>query len=116
MVNVHPPNKTLLLYKLILNGLCLKFMFFLNLIHTERYALVKLPDGITTFLVHWLQYKSNVFYILVNDILNLFDNAKCLLVKLYNKLIHSFMYADDLLILSETDSSVRISNYAKNGS
>ena len=39
----------------------------------------------------------------------LFDNAKCDPVKLHTKLIHCFMYADDLLILSETENG----NYAK---
>ena len=63
---------------------------------------------------------SSMFYnLFVNDIFDLFDNAKCDPVKLRNKLIHCLMYADDLLILSETkngltESLERLGNYAKN--
>ena len=59
-----------------------------------------------------------LFNLLVDDIFDLFDNAKCDPVKLHTKLIHCLMYADDLLILSETNNSLTeslkgLSNYAK---
>ena len=59
-----------------------------------------------------------LFNLFVNDIFYLFDNAKCDLVKLQTKLIHCLMYADDLLILSETENGLtkrleKLSNYAK---
>ena len=59
-----------------------------------------------------------LFNLFVNDIVYLFDNAKCDPVKLHTKLIHCLIYADDLLMLSETvngltESLERLSNYAK---
>ena len=59
-----------------------------------------------------------LFNLFVNDIFDLFDNAKCDSVKLQTKLIPCLMYADDLLILSEIENGLnesleRLSNYAK---
>ena len=58
------------------------------------------------------------FNLFVNYIFDPFYNAKCDPVKLHTKLIHCLMYADDFLILSETENGLtesleRLSNYAK---
>ena len=59
-----------------------------------------------------------LFNLFVNDIFDLFDNATRDPVKLHTKLIHCLMYADDLVILSETENGLTeslegLSNYAK---
>ena len=113
-----------LLYKLILNGLSLKFILLIKSMYTELQAAVKLPNGVTPYFSSLVGVRQGcnlspmLFNLFVNDIFDLFDNAKCDPVKLQTKLIHCLMYADDLLILSETENGLtksleRLSNYAK---
>ena len=91
---------------------------------TELQAAVKLPNGVTPYFSSLIGVRQGcnltpmLFNLFVNDISGLFDNARCDPVKLHTKLIHSLMYADDLLILSETENGLtesleRPSNYAK---
>ena len=113
-----------LLYKLILNGLSLKFILLIKSMYAELQAAVKLPNGVTPYFSSLVGVRQScnlspmLFNLFVNDIFDLFDNAKCDPVKLQTKLIHCLMYADDLLILSETENGLtksleRLSNYAK---
>ena len=113
-----------LLYKLILNGLSLKFILLIKSMYTELQAAVKLPNGVTPYFSSLVGVRQGcnlspmLFNLFVNDIFDLFDNARCDPVKLITKLIHCLMYADDLLILSETENGLtksldRLSNYAK---
>ena len=113
-----------LLYRLILNGLSLKFILLIKSMYTELQAAVKLPNGVTPYFSSLVGVRQGcnlspmLFNLFVNDIFDLFDNAKCDPVKLQTKLIHCYMYADDLLILSETENGLtksleRLSNYAK---
>ena len=85
---------------------------------------MKLPKGVTPYFSSLVGVRQGcnlspmLFNLFVNDIFDLFDNAKCYPVKLHAKLIHCLMYADDLLILSETENVLtesleRLSNYAK---
>ena len=85
---------------------------------------MKLPNGVTPYFSSLVGVRQScnlgpmLFNLFVNDIFYLFDNAKCDPVKLQTKLIHCLMYADDLLILSETENGLtesleRLSNYAK---
>ena len=94
-----------LLYKLILNGLSLKFIFLIKSTYTELQATLTLPNRVTPYfsLLVGVRQGCNLspmlFNLFVNDIFYLFDNAKCDPVKLHTKLIHCLMYADNLLIL-----------------
>ena len=92
--------------------------------YTELQAALKLPNGVTPYFSSLIGVRQGcnlsplLFNFFVNDIFDLFDNAKCDPVKLHNKLIHCLMYADDLLILSETENGLtesleRLNNYAK---
>ena len=85
---------------------------------------MKLPNGVTPYFSSLTGVRQGcnlspmLFNLFVNDIFDLFDNANCDPVKLQTKLIHCLMYADDLLILSETKNGLtksleRLSNYAK---
>ena len=95
--------------------------------YTELQAAVKKPNEETCYslfssLVGVRQSCSlspMLFNLFVDDIFDLFDNAKCDPVKLHTKLIHCLMYADDLIILPETGNGLtesleeRLSNYVK---
>ena len=94
--------------------------------YTELQAAVKLPDRVTPYFSSLVGVRQGcnlllsqmLFNLFVNDIFDLFDNAKCDPVKLQIKLIHCLMYDDDLLILSETENGLtksleRLSDYAK---
>ena len=92
--------------------------------YTELQAAVKLPNRVTPYFSSLVGAQQScdlspmLFNLFVNDIFDLSDNAKCDPVKLHTKLIHCLMYADDLLILSETENGLtesleRLSNYAK---
>ena len=98
--------------------------FRIKSMYTEFQASVKLPNGVTPYFSSLVGVRQGcnlspmLFNLFVNDIFDLFDNAKCDPVKLQTKLIHCLMYADDLLILSETENDLtksleRLSNYAK---
>ena len=92
--------------------------------YSELKAAVKLSNGITPFfnstagLRQGCNLSPPLFNIFVNDIFDIFDDLKCCPVKLNNKPITSLMYADDLLILSETEDGLkeslqRLGKYAK---
>ena len=113
-----------LLYKLILYGLSFQIISLIDSMYSELKAAVKLSNGITPFfnsavgLRQGCNLSSLLFNIFVNDIFDIFDDLKCCPVKLNNKPITSLMYADDLLILSETEDGLkeslqRLGKYAK---
>ena len=113
-----------LLYKLILNGLSFQFISLIDSMYSELKAAVKLSNGITPFFNSAVGLRQGcnlsplLFNIFVNDIFDIFDDLKCCPVKLNNKPITSLMYADDLLILSETEDGLkkslqRLGKYAK---
>ena len=110
-----------LLYELILNGLSIQFISLIDAMYSELKGAVKLSNGITPFynsaagLRQGCNLSPLLFNIFVNDI---FDDLRCCPVKLNNKPITSLMYADDLLILSETEDGLkeslqRLGKYAK---
>ena len=113
-----------LLYKLILNGLSFQFISLIDSMYSELKAAVKLSNGITPFFNSAVGLRQGcnlsplLFNIFVNDIFDIFYDLKCCPVKLNNKPITSLMYADDLLILSETEDGLkeslqRLGKYAK---
>ena len=69
---------------------------------------VKLSNGITPFssllgVRQGCNLSSLLFDIFANDIFDIFEGKECRPVNLHNKPISCLMYADDLLILSETE-------------
>ena len=73
---------------------------------------VKLSNGITPFFSSLVGVRQGcnlsplLFDIFVNDIFEIFDGKECCPINLYNKPINCLMYADDLLILSETEDGL----------
>ena len=113
-----------LLYRLILNGLSFQFISLVDSLYSELKAAVKLSNGITPFFNSAVGLRQGcnlsplLLNIFVNDIFDIFDDLKCCPVKLNNKPITSLMYADDLLILSETEDGLKeslqkLGKYAK---
>ena len=113
-----------LLYKLIINGLSFQFISLIDSMYSELKAAVKLSNGITPFFNSAVGLRQGcnlsplLLNIFVNDIFDIFNDLKCCPVKLNNKPITSLMYADDLLILSETEDGLkeslqRLGKYAK---
>ena len=101
-----------LLYKLILNGLSFKFVSLISSMYDDLQMTVKLSNGITPFFSSLMDVRQGcnlsplLFDIFVNDIFDIFDGKECCPVNLHNKPIICLMYADDLLILSETDDGL----------
>ena len=112
-----------LLYKLIVNGLSFKFVSLISSMYTDDSEII---NCITPFFSSVVGVRQGcnlsplLFHIFVNDIFEIFDGKECCPVNLYNKSISCLMYADDLLILSETEDSLteclqRLNRYSHNG-
>ena len=85
---------------------------------------VKLSDGVTPFFDSLLGVRQGcnlsplLFNLFVNDIFQELKDNSCEPIKLQQKDINCLMYADDLLILSETEAGLnnslqRLGKYAK---
>ena len=113
-----------LLYKLILNGLSTKFIHLIKSMYEDLQLSVKLSDGVTPFFDTLLGVRQGcnlsplLFNLSVNDIFQELKDNSCQPIKLQQKDINCLMYADDLLILSETEAGLnnslqRLGKYAK---
>ena len=97
-----------LLYKLINNGLSYKFTSLIKSMYEDIKMAVKLPGGLTPFFesVVGLRQGCNIspmlFNVYVNDLIEELQNDDCDPVIINNCSISCLMYADDLLILSES--------------
>ena len=99
-----------LLFKLILNRLSTKFTHLIKSMHEDLQLSVKLSDGVTPFFGSYLGVRQRcnfsllLFNLLVNDIFQELKHNSCEAIKLQKKGINCLIYADNLLILSETEA------------
>ena len=97
-----------LLYKLIKNGLSYKFISLIKSMYEDIKMAVKLPGGLTPFFESLVGLRQGcnlspmLFNIYVNDLIEELQNDDCDPVIINNCSISCLMYADDLLVLSES--------------
>ena len=112
-----------LLYKLILNGMSTNFIHLIKSMYEDLQLSVKL-SGVTPFFDSLLGVRQGgnlsplSFNLFVNDIFQEFKDNSSEPIKLQQKDINCLMYADDLLILSETEAGLnsslqKLGKYAK---
>ena len=101
-----------LFFKLISNGCSKNFMRILLRMYSSVVTSVKLHNGITPFFKSHIGVKQGcnlsptLFNIFVNDIPSLFTNS-CAPVKLGETNLNCLLYADDLVLLSESESGLQ---------
>ena len=101
-----------LYYKLIGMNISRRFITLLRSMYTDLTAAVKLPNGITQSFVsktgvrQGCNLSPTLFNLFINDIVELFDE-QCLPPTIGNQKINCLMYADDILILSETEEGLK---------
>ncbi len=101
-----------LMYKLLSNGITGKFFTIVQDMYKEVKCCVKTCEGLTpTFNVSQGVKQGEVlspalFNLYINDIPDIFDNA-CDPVKLSNTTLNCLMYADDLVILSNSKDGLQ---------
>lgn len=86
-------------------------MIYLRYVLSVKYS-VKLEDGTTPFFSSFVGVKQGcnlsptLFNIVINDIPNLFNDSRDP-VRLDNKNLNCFLYADDLVLLSESQKGLQ---------
>ena len=103
-----------LLYKLMLNGLGYKFIKLIESMYQGIKCSVKLSNGTTPLFNSYVGLRQGcnlspmLFNLFINDIFHIFyDNGSgCFPVTLGKHKLNCLMYADDLLILSETEQGL----------
>ena len=114
-----------LLFKLTSCGCIKTFLRFISNMYSSVNYLVKLKDGVTPPFQFYIGLKQGcnlsptLFNIFINGIPNLF-NQSCDPVKLDNTDLSCLLYADDLILLSESKAGLqkylsKLEIYAKNG-
>ena len=101
-----------LLYILILNGLSTKFIHLIKSMYEDLQLSVKLSDGVTPFFDSLLGVRQEchlsplLFNLFVNNIFQELKDNSCEHIELQQKDINCLMYADQLLILLETEAGL----------
>lgn len=101
-----------LFFKLIKYGCSRKFISILLSMYSSTKAAVKLEQGITSFFQSHIGVKQGcnlspmLFNIFINDIPDLFSTI-CDPVKLGDTKLNCLLYADDLVLLSESESGLQ---------
>ena len=103
-----------LLYKLMLNGLSYKFIKLIESMYQGIKCSVKLSNGTTPLFNSYVGLRQGcnlspmLFNLFINDIFHIFydNSSECFPVTLGKHKLNCLMYADDLLILSETEQGL----------
>ena len=103
-----------LLYKLInqysIGG---KFYTMIKSMYKNAKTSVKLSDGVTNVFNLEKGIKQGdtlspfLFNLFLNDVNNIFSSSKCASPSLFNRVVNCLLYADDLLVVSETKSGLQ---------
>ena len=100
-----------LMYKLQMIGISSNFYRIIKCMYTENEVCMKFKDQITDFFTSTIGVKqgdnlsSTLFNIYINDLTNCFTNS-CDPIQIGSSKIHCLMYADDIILLSESASGL----------
>ena len=101
-----------LFFKLILNGCSKRFIRLMLSMYSSNDCSVKLEEGYTTFFRSHVGVKQGcnlsptLFNLFINDLPDIFDRS-CTPVKLNNTNLSCLLYADDLVLLSESRTGLQ---------
>ena len=113
--------------KLYSYGISAKFINILKSMYDKVKLSVRLQGGITDFFASNIGLKQGcnlspiLFNIFINDINDIFDSTFCQPPTIYNVTLNNLLYADDLILMSESSSglqrtaSIDWKNIAKHG-
>ena len=102
-----------LFFKLATYNLSSNFTQLLKNMYEKVNMSVRLPDGIAKSFLSNIGLKQGcnlspiLFNIFINDINEIFDKTFCQPAKIKNITLNSLLYADDLVLISETSSGLQ---------
>ena len=100
------------MYKLILRKLSYRLISLISAMYHGLTSAVKISNGITPFFESFVEMRQGcnlspmIFNIFINDLTETFDE-KCCPVMIGNYNLNCLLYADDLLLLSETENGLK---------
>ena len=111
------------MYNLIMRKSSYRFISLISAMYHGLTSAVRLSDGITPFFESFIGLRQGcnlspmLFNIFLNDLTEIFDE-KCCPVMIGNQNLNCLLYANDLLLLSETENGLkqciaRLGRYAK---